>query len=108
MVNRAALLVKPTQAYADWANSCGEGPQLILSEMEDDVGTVYLIPEQDFRPDKWLRKHYRRLFEYELWNWCTDPSQWPKDRSFHAFQQFFTVQFNSMVTDLGREPIASG
>ena len=106
-VNRAALLLTPTQAYADWANTCGEGPQFILSEMEDDATTVHLIPEVDYRPDAWLRKHYRRLFEHELWSWCTDPSSWPKDRSFRTFQQFFTVHFHSMVMDLGREPIFS-
>jgi hypothetical protein len=106
-VNRAALLLKPTQAYADWANSCGEGPKLVLSEMEDDFSSVYLIPEVDFRPDAWLRKHYRTLFEHELWNWCTDPSTWPKGRSFRAFQEFFTVHFHSMVVDLGGEPIYS-
>lgn len=104
-VNRAALLLTPTQAYADWANSCGDGPQFVLSERDDDDSTIYLIPEVDFRPDAWVRKHYRTLFEYELWNWCTDPSLWPKDRSYKAFQQFFTVHFHSLVADLGDEPI---
>jgi len=106
-VNRAALLLRPTQAYAEWANSCGEGPRLVLSEMRDDDSTVYLIPEMENGPEAWVRKHYRSLFEYELWSWCTDPSYWPKDRSFAAFQRFFTVHFHSVVAELGEEPLAA-
>jgi hypothetical protein len=54
-----------------------------------------------------MRQHFRILFEYELASWCTDAACWPEDRSFEAFQRYFTVQFHSMVVDLGEEPITS-
>jgi len=107
VVNRGALVLRATQAFVEWANSCGEGPQLNFEEMDEDEHTVYLIPEVDYRPDAWLRQHYRILFEYELGSWCTDPTSWPKDQSFEVFQRFFTVHFHSMVVDLGEEPITS-
>ena len=108
MVNRAALVLEATQIYVDWANNCpGGGPKLVLSEMRDDASTVYLIPEMDFGPEAWLRKHYLALFEQELHAWHTDKTDWPKDRSFEAFNKFFTVRFHSMVLDMGEEPIAS-
>lgn len=107
VVNRAALVLRPTQAYVEWANSCGEGPKLILGEMRDDESTVFLIPEMDFGPAAWLRKHYRILFEEGLYAWCTDEAYWPKDRSYKAFQKLFQVHFHSLVMDVGKEPITS-
>ena len=106
-VNRSGLVLEPTAAYAEWANSCGEGPMLVLSEMRDDALTIYLIPQMEVGPEAWLRQHYRSLFEHELWGWCTDPAYWPKDLSFEAFQRFFTVHWHSMVMDMGKEPITS-
>jgi hypothetical protein len=108
VVNRGALVLRATQAFIEWANSCGEGPKLALEEMNEDEHTVYLVPEVEYRPDAWLRQHFRILFEYELASWCTDAACWPEDRSFEAFQRYFTVQFHSMVVDLGDEPITSG
>ncbi len=104
-VNRSALLLQPTQDYVEWANSCGEGPMFVLSEMRDDAITVYLIPEMEIGPEAWLRQHYLPLFEHELYSWCTDPTYWPKDRSLEAFQQFFAIHFHSLVVDVGQEPI---
>jgi len=106
MVNRSALVLEATQVYVDWANNCpGGGPKLVLSEMRDDASSVYLIPEMDFGPEAWLRKNYLTIFEEELHAWHTDETDWPKDRSFKAFQRFFTVSFHSMVMDLGDLPI---
>jgi hypothetical protein len=99
-------VLAPTQAYVDWANSCGPGPQLVLSEMRDDALTVYLIPEVDVGPENWLREHYLALFEQELHAWSTDVSTWPRARSFASFQRFFTVHFHPLVFDMGDEPIA--
>ena len=107
VVNRGALVLRATQAFVEWANSCGEGPKLALEELDEDEHTVYLVPEVEHRPDAWLRQHFRILFEYELASWCTDAACWPEDRSFEAFQRYFTTQFHSMVVDLGEEPITS-
>ena len=106
MVSRSALILEATQVYVDWANNCpGGGPRLVLSEMRDDQSTVYLIPEMDFGPEAWLRTNYLAMFEEELHAWCTDESYWPKDRSFKAFNRFFTVRFYSMVVDMDEESI---
>ena len=44
-VNRYALVVEPTEAYADWARSCpGDPSEDVLSVLDDEGGTVYLIP----------------------------------------------------------------
>ena len=77
----------------------------VLSGLDDEGGTVYLIPEVDGDFEIWLQHNYRAIFEHELWAWHTDESFWPKDRSFKAFQTLFKVRFHSVVLDMEEGPI---
>ena len=105
IVNRAAMVLEPAQAYLEWARECPEAmPDLTLQELGEE-GTVYLIPEANDNPDKWLRRNFVAMFENELEAWYTDRVFWPKDRSFKAFKKFFKVRFCSMVSDLGKGSI---
>ena len=105
IVNRAAVVLEPAQAYLEWARECPEAlPDLTLEELCEE-GTAYLIPETDADPEKWLRRNFGAMFEHELYAWYTDRAFWPKDRSFKAFKKFFKVRFCSMVLDLGKGPI---
>ncbi len=105
-VDRYAIVVEPTNAYAEWARSCpGSASDEVLSILDDEGGTVYLIPEVDEDFETWLQQNYQALFEHELWAWHTDESSWPKDRSFKAFQTLFKVRFHSVVLDTSENPI---
>ena len=105
IVNRAAVVLEPAQAYLEWARECPEAlPDLTLEELGEE-GTVYLIPETGAAPENWLRRNFVAMFEHELYAWYADQAFWPKDRSFKAFKKFFKVRFCSMVLDLGRGPI---
>jgi hypothetical protein len=105
IVNRAAVVLEPAQGYLEWARECPEAiPDLTLKELGEE-GTVYLIPETNDDPDKWLRRNFVAIFEHELDAWYTDQVFWPKDRSFKAFKKFFKVRFCSMVLDLGKGSI---
>jgi hypothetical protein len=100
IVNRAAVVLEPAQAYLEWAKGCPEAvPDLTLEELGKE-GTVYLIPETNDEPDRWLRRNFVTLFEYELEAWYTDRNFWPKDRPYRAFKRFFKVRFCSIVLDL--------
>jgi hypothetical protein len=62
-------------------------PFLLLSTFREfsglgEEGTVYLIPETNGEPDKWLRRNFGAMFENELEAWYTDRDFWPRDRSF--------------------------
>ena len=48
-----------------------------------------------------IKKHFTVIFEHELWGWCTDPEQWPTDRTYSAFRKWFEVEFHSMILELG-------
>ena len=105
LVNRAAVVLEPAQAYLEWARECPEAlPDLTLEELGEE-GTVYLIPETDADPENWLRRNYVPIFENELDAWYRDRAFWPKDRYFKAFKKFFRMRFCSMVMDLERGPI---
>jgi hypothetical protein len=102
IVNRAAMVLEPAQAYLEWVRECPEAmPHLTLKELGGE-GTVYLIPETNDNPDKWLRRNFVAMFENELEAWYMDRVFWPKDRSFKAFKKFFKVRFCSIVLDLGK------
>jgi hypothetical protein len=103
IVNRAAVVLEPAQAYLEWARECPEAiPDLTLKQLGEE-GTVYLIPETNSEPDRGLRRNFVALFEYELINaWYMDRNFWPQNRSFKSFKKFLKVQFCSMMLDLGK------
>jgi hypothetical protein len=101
-INRSAIFIEPKTAFLEWAREFPDDYlKLTVDELHKD-NTTYLIPEQEAEPDIWLRRNFTKIFENELYGWCTDPSLWPKDRSFKAFKNFFRVYFSSVVIDLGK------
>ena len=102
-INRIAVTLIPTEACLDWINS-GDDDKLTLDEIQEDP-TTFLLPEGRDDSEAQVRRHFRTMFEEELNSWYTDPTLWPKDRSFKLFQKFFTIQVASMVVDLGKGEI---
>ena len=98
-INRIAVTLIPTEACLDWINSCDDD-KLTLDEVQKDA-TVFLAPEGRGEAESQVRRHFKAMFEEELYSWYTDQNLWPKDLSFAAFKKFFTIQLSSMVFDLG-------
>jgi hypothetical protein len=99
LINRIAITLIPTEACLDWINSCDDD-KMTLDEIQQDP-TTFLVPEGRDESEAQVRRHFKAMFEEELNSWYTDPTLWPKDLSFKAFQKFFTIQISSMVIDLG-------
>lgn len=98
-LNRAAIILEPTEAYLAWAkNYPVPVPDLTLADIRSEA-SVYLIPEQDAAPDAWLKENYLTIFEEELEAWCTEERFWPKNRSYQAFRRYFDIRFGSIVQD---------
>lgn len=105
-INRNAVILEPTEAYLEWAKQCPDtDPELTLDRLGEGA-SVFLIPEQAFRPDRWLERHYKALFECELDAWCTDETYWPEKLSLRLFRTFFRMRFCSIVLDMGKTPLA--
>ena len=103
--NRSALVITPAQGYLEWIEKLPDhNPRTTLESLQTE-SVVYLIPEQDYGPDKWLSRNFKKIFENELMAWWMDKDAWPKNRSFKEFKRFFNIQFASVVPDMGKGPI---
>ena len=103
-LDRCVIVVKPKQPYVDWAMGlpdADEGPTPTLQRLREDA-TSYLLPDfvQDDYKDELLCEHYEPIFEQELSAWHTVEDDYPPERTFETFKQWFDVEWHSMVVDL--------
>ena len=68
--------------------------------------SVYLLPEDpDDEEHPPIKEHFREIFDAELEEWWTDEADWPMQRDYATFLEWFDITAESIVTDLGRDPI---
>ena len=106
-VNRSAILIKAKQPYQDWANALeADGPRFDISKQD---GVVYLIKDElvPTELDTHLRKIYKDIFEHELLSWHLLEDDWPKNRSYSKFKEWFDIQYTSEVADLIKNVLCS-
>ncbi len=106
-INRSIALVRPKEAYAEWANSGDEDePRYSLEEGQKDV-TTYLLPviEQEGGEEQILLRYFNEIFEHELTDWMMDKKLWTQPRDFEMFNEWFDVEFSTMVFDLSSEEL---
>ena len=98
-LNRDLVIIKPQKPYIDWANSVFDDT-CIHRNFEEDCRAV-LIKVGDTRQvaEKFIRKHFRQIFEDELWAWCTDEGKWPRKLTYRMFQKWFKLEYHSEVID---------
>jgi len=99
VLNRGALIVRPAAAFLEWARGLDDSG--IVPSLDDEC-TVYLIPEwgDDIDALGILAEAYEEIFERELFGWHTDESDWPRNRTFAMFREWFEFEFHSVVEDL--------
>jgi len=102
-INRVAVILEPLEPFFEWLNN-DSAPEDIISK-KDVMPTTYLIDNDIIDYEKWLKKNYRRLFDYELDNWNYDPKEWPKKRTLKLFKEWFHISFSDLVYDLEESPI---
>ncbi len=101
VINRGVAIIKPKQAYLDWATSLPDQTDPVtLEELRTDC-TAILIPELDDpgEVEDWLADQYPQIFEMELAAWYHDPDVWPTNRSFQTFREWFDIDVHSLVLD---------
>ena len=110
LINRGIIIVKPNQLFLEWLNQLPDrepgSHDYILDDIRQDC-TVFLLPDvvSEGSVDFILEPIKTNLFEMELADWTTDPSNWPADRSPETFDRWFDIEFHSMVWDLLELPI---
>ncbi|MEO0348595.1 MAG: hypothetical protein AAF282_00940 [Cyanobacteria bacterium P01_A01_bin.15] len=104
MINRDAVIVRPKQPYINWASQLDNSN---VTPDQNDEPTIYLIPEYTDNSSAWtiLEQIYNSIFDAELQAWHTETSDWPANRTFEMFRDWFDVVFISEILDLGSAPI---
>ncbi len=56
----------------DWLKSID--PSFSLENQKHDDKTIYILPEvdDDASCERYLKKYWRKIFEQELEDWCTE------------------------------------
>ncbi|MFZ5802927.1 MAG: hypothetical protein ACOY3K_07475 [Candidatus Omnitrophota bacterium] len=99
-INRTALVVSHKKPFLDWIKYVD--PSTPMIDEKHDSKTVYLLPDDEGASDDWqryLKKHFKEIFEQELGAWYTDPETWPKDRPWKVFNEWLDYEFQSIVYD---------
>lgn len=84
MLNRSAIVVKPTQPFLNWLHAADPTSRdITLSEVVGEP-TIYLIPKCDSEEDVhvFLRELCAEIFVEQLAGWLTDEETWPQDPQF--------------------------
>ncbi|MEM7061705.1 MAG: hypothetical protein AAF572_00855 [Cyanobacteria bacterium P01_B01_bin.77] len=70
---------------------------------QNDEPTIYLISEYNNDSVAWaiLEQIYDSIFRVELHAWHTRTSDWPANRTFDMFRDWFDITFVSAIADLG-------
>ena len=105
MINRAAIILKYKAPAVRWINDADpycEDPGITLDSLNNER-TVYLISDEEADSsetiERWVRRNFKVLFESELEGWYTDPSLWPKKRTLKMFQEWFDVEYHTVLVD---------
>ncbi|MDF7826718.1 hypothetical protein P4B35_22000 [Pontiellaceae bacterium B12227] len=108
MLNRSAITVKAKQPFMDWLGGLPDPvDSSVTLETVTEEQPVYLVPEcidPDMFPEM-LTYYFDVIFEAELSGWWTDRKDWPQSRTVELFQEWFDIEFHSMVEDLGTEEL---
>jgi hypothetical protein len=110
MLNRCAVTIRAKQPFLDWLLSLPDLPDLSLESINRDR-SVYLLPEVDDMKEQEavVQKFFAVIFEDELRGWWVDDRRWPTLRSLEVFQEWFEVEFHTVIRDLADdEPMVDG
>src|SRR5260221_177045 len=96
-VKRAAVCIRPKQAYIDWANGLDEEGVKIGAEYtpEENVYLIDDMPEGNLDPERLLEAYYTAIFEEELGAWHRVEADWPQLRDYKRFQAWFEIEVHS-------------
>lgn len=99
------MVVKPKQPFLDWILSVDEDDAHLELETLRKDSNAYLIPEWETDEEQteillWCADF---VFEEELWAWYTDKDLWPIKRDAEMFNEWFDVEFHSLVFDVDDE-----
>ncbi len=102
-VKRVAAIIKPTEKMLSWVKKASPANHhMKLSTLRRDCTTLLLPafkgPEQ---AKSFIQEIYTGIFENELASWGLRSPQWPEDRTYDLFNEWFEIEYHSMIYDIG-------
>ena len=103
IVNSSYITIHPKQAFWDWANKYNT--EVSFDADDATEGTVYLVEEDFFDFEPVLEKNFKKIFKNELSSITDEEEYWPEERTMEVFENWFTVDFGSIVVDLEKSDL---
>jgi hypothetical protein len=100
------VIIRAKEPFVQWLKSLPDPMDISLEDVNEDT-SAYLLPDygDDDEQDEVLRRFYGQIFEEQLDGWWTEERDWPSDRTFALFTQWFELEFHSLVIDLVDAPL---
>jgi len=103
ILNRSAITVAYKKPFVDWHNALM--PDMPLTDNMIGESSTYLVSEIFDDADKLIRKHYKEIFENELFQMWTDENDWPQKITYKLFNEWLSVEIAGFVYDLPKSRI---
>ncbi len=107
-LNREILVVRPREPFIEWAMASDEEGTVDRDWVETWV-TSFLLPQFESEDEalEGVRDFCGVIFELQLSEWILVPELWPEDRSWEAFQRWFSFERIQVAWDLVDAPLSS-
>jgi hypothetical protein len=103
VINRGAITITYKKPFVEWNNRLF--PDLPIFENMLGESKTYLVKDDFDDAEKVIKKHYKQIFELELESYWTDENDWPKNRDFKLFNEWFAYEISDWVVDLINKPL---
>ena len=108
-VNRSVITIVVKKPFQDWLESLPEksaSEHFNLDNVNED-NSAYMVPafEDQEQPMDYVKEIAPAIFEEQLESWYTDETNWPKNRDWKTFQEWFDVRIHTMAFDFCDEPL---
>lgn len=102
-VKRVAAIIKPTNKLLSWLKKHAHANHhMKIDNLHRDCTTLLIPPFKGPEQAKaFIEEIYSGIFENELTSWGLKEHQWPEDRSLEHFNEWFDIEFHSMIYDIG-------
>lgn len=105
VLSRSAITISYKKPFVEWHNRLF--PDMLLYENILGESKTYLIDELFDDVEAAVKKHFKRIFEEELFGNCTDENEWPQKRTFKLFCEWFSYEVSDWVVDLSKKSMKS-
>lgn len=103
ITDRIAIVIKAKQPFLDWYRALYPNDE--FEDLDKETTTVYLVNDEVYDIEKWLKKKYDTLFKLQLEDWHLNKKEWPQKRNYKLFKAWFNVSISDMVYDLEKTPV---